>query len=537
MNPINTEKNKRERSPSSERIIESNKKYKTETKEVKFPEELNEFFVKYSDNKEKTKEMLNEFQQIVDQKIGKYLEAGLQLEALELAQMAAEYVTFESSSLKNLKQEVERKINLQVDKRFGAHFHGFGGSLVKSGNIRVDKRDGDYWFQFKINYFAREELDQRLNLLKQLDTENVHIETQSITKQFGSTEPRVQSIMFRDKEKNLIAEIHIGNDKQNGAFYNNVEVRIPEHHEDAQMLKSLYTSLTFLGLGITVLPQTSDDDQRLKITKLFHLYAPKESANIRNSSKFHLLKPAAMQEECEKQNKSIQSIFKKYLVENEHLMGKVESYPERLHWAVLDLAEQMKEKGALKLITKVTGESNQVLDRAVDLLKTGFVSAEDRFRSGINFRGMSVSSDLANGSYHVFTRLVTKSLVEEMELQGVTFVFDLDVLNRGGYAYHEDAYGIKNPYKNNYEEYVERAPLVDFPQKLTNSDIFNEVMVPHHIPTRYISHVVGSLPYIKALKKQCEEAGLLQNDFIYNKHVDDFFIKNSQFQEKIANVI
>jgi hypothetical protein len=495
---------------------------------------LHEFVRREGDTPSNSLQGTINFQKLCDGVLLGLFERGDFISALRLIQRASNYITLNKPPLANLDSEIERKQKLRPDLHFGVHFHGLGGAIIKEGNVRVEKKDGIYKFQFKINHFARKDIQETLGRLlgtKMIKNGDMQITIESSEYVFPSdTSPddtssagSIVKISYFNSLRQRIGDIVIGNAPEYGCLHNNIEVTVVQQATEYSSLKNLYIFLSLVGLGRCMLPQNEEDDQKMKIAKLFHQFAPKDAESLRECTEFHISDSSKMRQLCEQKNPRMVEIFKKYLPSS--LMKKTESYPERLHWTITDMSTLMKENGDLCLGSSITGRS--FLKNLIKVLQQGMVCSEDRLRAGMSeTKGMSSMSDIqSGGASYIFTRLLTKNLlfqVVDASSSGVLMCFDLSLVNRGGYAYESDQYGDKNKTSPGYFNYQNRLSFPEF-ARLTTLDCRNEVMIPHYIPPESICCVfTGSQRIKNALIQEMTENNMIQEGRYKTRPIDEF---------------
>lgn len=222
------------------------------------------------------------FQALCDETARKLLEAGMVEESFEVRRLASERITFDPQHpLFNLAGEISRRKAEQKESYSMTAFSGFGGSIVKSGHLCMDKRmleNGEvYYIQFKLNPFAREDLASflekiELSLLKSKSSDvNVGLITyifrkkhqDGVYKREGGFAP-TDGFSALEVVFNGIGRIVIGNDPKNECLYKNVDVELNAELAEDVLLKTLYNMLSLIGLGGAVMQHSPEDDERIK---------------------------------------------------------------------------------------------------------------------------------------------------------------------------------------------------------------------------------------------------------------------------------
>ena len=430
--------------------------------------------------------------------------------------------------LHNLAQKIDEKLQGQQNPQLGAHFHGLGGSSVLWHNLRIDKTENDLCFQFKLNHYARIELEKRLNTLSSLPAQNGPVTRELTDHQLGPiTIKNLLKITYMNLENQFFAQLLIGNDPECPAFYNNVEIKIPYSVNNSDIMKSLYIALDFLGLSDALKPSTDEDRLKLKIARLFHLFAPKGAAKVRTNTFFHRCTVEQMKTTCSKLDTKMQSVFQKYLSDEPNLIREVDT-PLGKTLIVDGIGEGVKNAGLYGLYStftfgeKVYPNAEDINDRLIPLLKCGLISSEDRFRSFPNKKllGLSSATDLASGSgAEVFTRPVMA--LKNMSTDKIFILFHPSILDLPGYWYTADNYGAKNAYVAEKDEhYRNRNSVIEIPQ--TQVDTFPEVMTHHMIEPKYITCIFTCEAYKEFLIEKFKNSGAFPDGRINGKTFDEF---------------
>jgi hypothetical protein len=115
----------------------------------------------------------------------------------------------------------------------------------------------------------------------------------------------------------------------------------------------------------------------------------------------------------------------------------------------------------------------------------------------------------------------------------------LEVLNRGGYGFPTDVFGVKNSNNPQYEYYEQRNNLVKFTNEI-DDNIDNEVMVKNRIGPEFIKGFTVANQYDKSmLMQKLRTEGLveLRGNVEYiigkNKPLEDFISIGNHFSQNM----
>jgi hypothetical protein len=503
------------------------------------------------------------FQDYSDTAVSKLIQAGEFEQAFRLRKKVCQMVTFtHEHPLYDLPSQIALKKSELNDRYSMTAFSGFGGSIVKSGHLSIDKRTietGDiYYIQFKLNPFARDELSAFIEkilcsnrcsqaLLQTYLPETLGREIAiglikySFRKKHADGVFRAENGFTVSEEMNSLefvfegkGRIVVGNNSEIESLYNNVDVELNGSIEEALLLKTLYDMLAVIGLGAAIMPQNDEDDQRMKIAKLFRTFYPREACTFEKTKRYYSLTPARMKGECVVASPNMRDIFQKYLVDSPHLLQAQSIYSGKLTWSIMDLSEQLRQLGAVCLYANIYGSFwGDKIEAVVGMVKQGARSTEHRFRGGNIRPGISTSGDLNAGSGdQVFTRLITCHNSVVMD-SGIAIVFDLEALNQGAYAYPGDTYGNKKISGNHYPN---RQNLLEFAANHTESGLFSEVMVKHQISPQFIKGIIVTSEKFKGwvIEEGFTKAGMIQDGCINGIPIDAFVrVNRSGYEDPI----
>ncbi len=307
--------------------------------------------------------------------------------------------------------------------------------------------------------------------------------------------------------------------------------------------QKIYTMLSAIGLGELAHRQRAIDQERIKMYQIFRAYCPSLSYPLeRDQSAFETSLPnlkvrmlnACSTKPCYNREK-IADLFQDYL-NSPGRMYQQEVYPGMKIWALRDLSEKIRQKGGLGLMTGVgsTGpvphnprglESLKTFEESaecvVGMLKLGALSTEDRERLGISNESISPGKDIrSGGGDSVFCRIITTNNInrpiKKISFSGqLQLVFDLSLLDRGGYGYLNDSYGAKIQFDHVRDTtYKKRQNLIDLTNTIVtdrqwnrNRSFWNEICIKNRIPPEYIRYI-----YVPTLENKNYFSGLLKSE-------------------------
>jgi hypothetical protein len=386
---------------------------------------------------------------------------------------------------------------------FGKTLHGFGSSLVKGDNITLkSKRIGNkdvIEVSFKLNHAFRDDLESHITSLKHSlgDDLNSYLKLNSLS--IDSID--IKTVPFSINDSNSIGSAHeitfgnqgrvvVGASKHLPTLYGKVKVYI----DKGKSLYDMHEMLSVLNLDKSLAKSTSEDIERLKIGQLFRTIYPKEAFGFERSKDFYTLSVKSLKEKIIYMQPKMKQIFAKFL---DH-MKPVEILPGKMRYAVKGLAQVAKKLGARALTASLTASycDKDIAKSIANILKSGMLSSETRFESGINKQGLSSYQDFnTGGADSVFTQLISEKDIkdgnsfDQFYYHGkARLIFSLDLLESGTYQYHEDSFGTRvgNTYKN-------RSGILDFVYDENHNYKYtpgNEVMIKERIDPNYIQCIV-----------------------------------------------
>lgn len=493
-------------------------------------------------------------------------------DAFKIRALAAEATIFPlSHPLQQMSESIAARTKLQLNADFGAHFSELDSGSLKGGNLRawsrvIDNRPVNR-FEFKISKHTRNSVQSTLNYIKNnmksfeetlpLMLKGREITISDVPYTFPCKTPSgtyttingytPQNAWAVQIQIEGIGKVTIGNDTNYGCMINNVTVDMSPDFKDGEGLKTLHQMLTVLGLGPILTSQSKQDDQRIQMAQLFRAYCPREALQMEQAMEFYEWPVQSLRALIEFSIPYMKEIFKKYLDDTPELMKKIEIYPGRSVWSITDLADQMRAQGAYGLMRGAGSKSIEAgIETVCDLLSYGELSSQDRFQAGKIKMGTSSQEDLASGGGdQVFGRLINHALVdrsiEDFNFHGhVQVLMDLDVVNRGSYAFFADQFGVKHFQDINYKSYVQRPNLIEFAQIVTRDFCNNEVMIKNRVGPEYIKGLVVATEENKAkLIAALRIKGLIKQtdntETINGYPLDQFIYVSTKFTDSMWN--
>jgi len=297
-----------------------------------------------------------------------------------------------------------------------------------------------------------------------------------------------------------------------------LDPKIPEKEATAK-LQIIFAAL---GMGSVSSSSRPVDEERIKIMQLFRAYFPKQAYAFSREVNNYETSIDKLKENICNSVPEMKHIFTRDLPN----MYQQEVYPGQFVWAVKGLADQVKAKGGWGLMAGVGGCGGTNWNTIASILKFGGLSTQDRFEMGMITPGASPTEDFVKGGAGaVFTRLITNKTSKypnDYFFHGnIQILYDLKLVERGGYAYNDDEYGSKEEHL-----YKNRGNILDLTE---NISIRNEVCINNRVPPEFIKGLlVQSHQDKKDLIASLEANGVIEKSFvggtryIHGIPVDDF---------------
>lgn len=440
---------------------------------------------------------------------------------------------------------------------FGAHFHSLDSDALKGTSLNIKQRviDGEKKdiIELQLTHHTRAALQKNIEAIqKNVDTftdslplqmKNDGVKAIKVTTcgyNFPKRDPTTGNFSSKDgyEIKDSALEINfegygkvvIPTNKDYFTLYNDIKIELDSSLPDGEAAKRAQQMLSMLGCGPILSQQTEEDGLKVKIWVLFRTLYPGPAYKMERDPSLHNLTSDQLKDLIRQKVPEMKDHFETYL-DNPKKMNLIDNLPEKKVWAVQDLANKMREKGAYGLMSGIglkTQDFSVTAHTISCILKTGSLSSKERFKTGLIIKGASSDVDMKRGGGdQVFTRLINKETsqyeVNKFIISGAAqILFDLDSIHFGAYAYDKDLYGSKIGY-----DYPIRKNMIDF---ASTANRLNEVMIKNRIPPTYIRGVlVQSEENKKKLIEVFEEKGLVQDGKINGIAIADFIHVGNQF--------
>jgi hypothetical protein len=290
----------------------------------------------------------------------------------------------------------------------------------------------------------------------------------------------------------------------------------------------LLQMLSIVGLGPALCSQRDVDDNRIQLLTLLRCYYPKEAYKLVQDPDTY----SCSIEELKKKIISCSGDMAEKIENELSSMYKQEVYPGHEVWAVKGIADKARAAGGIGLMMglgqgALTTEGLEKLARSLaKKIKFGAMSTQDRLTHGNMSMGNSPYEDLVvGGGDSVFTRIIKANMgklpIKEISMRGqAQMLLNLDLIERGGYAYLHDEYGTRG--KGIYDG-DKRIDLINHIINLDDSHYANEYMVKNRIPPEFIKGVVVQNQANKDFFIRIfNEEGIIINGEILGKPIDKF---------------
>ncbi|MCH9609204.1 MAG: hypothetical protein S4CHLAM45_04270 [Chlamydiales bacterium] len=451
-----------------------------------------------------------------------------------------------------------------ISKLDNHHLDSLDTSVLKNGSMHVKKMtiDGKPYtrLMFKVNPHERKRLKTTIAKLKK---ESNRRGVERLLPKFTFLQVRNESDGYYPvqpnntfKSKNFyrvgagtnlqfddMGIIRIGDDPDVYTHYNRVQIFIPADSTD--MEKKVHTMLSVVGLGGVLFAQRQMDDERMKIFHLLRYFHPRKARTFETDPHYFSISPYHLQRDIIAKIPSMKEVFMTHLVDQPELMYKQEIYPGKEVWAIKGGADSIRKVGGIGIMSGVGSRGLKInaFKTIAKILEHGSMSSQDRFENGWIAHGISSKADLeAGGGDHVYTRLVTRNDIDQRSIDSYYFsghvqvLYDLKLLERGGFAFRSDQYGSKK-----IASYRRRLNFVSLARKLMlHGSSSNEFMIKNRIPPKYIKGLVVPTETDKAeLLSALRKAGRIERkgeqEFIKNIDVlaSDFIHVGTRFQTKM----
>jgi hypothetical protein len=283
-----------------------------------------------------------------------------------------------------------------------------------------------------------------------------------------------------------LGKVIIGNTKGCVTLHNWINVEMNADLPLGEGILKLNQILVLLGLGPLLLDQDPETEEKIKIADLTRAYFPKIMVELDKTGETYRCSPEELIAKICAKEAAMRGIFQTQLSQ----MQKVEAFPGQTVFAIPGFSEKLKKAGGWGLIAGI-GEGkpfDSVCKYVIKRLLETTPSTLNRLQSGWVTAGTSVKDDVeSGGACQVFLLMVAKVLrgvpIDDYPFSGeFQLLYDMSILDRGGYAYTEDRFGSKEPKKLSYHKpdhlfYEGREDLITFIGRLSHANASNEVMV------------------------------------------------------------
>ncbi len=355
--------------------------------------------------------------------------------------------------LANLSDAIEAKkvtlVNQSEEFDFGAHFHGYGGAVVKGDNIAFRKVQIDgkeqIELQFKVNHAFRDQFNAEMDALAKLN----HKEMREVLEITGSHVKDVfvaetySNFSERSVELQGLGKLAIGADSDLPNLYDRVTI----HMDVDKNLYDLHEILSFTNLDCAIRQSTQSDLDRLKLGHLFRTFFPREALNFERSTEFFSLTLDQLKEKMNELAPGMKQVYNDYF----HRMKEAEILPGRVRYRIEGLADEVYAHGGRALTSAITGayfEDEELFARVASLLSMGMISTELKDTYGLNANGLG-GSYYHGGADSIYMQMLTEQNVKDnLNLENLYYskarlLISLDVLETGTYQYPDDCWGTR----------------------------------------------------------------------------------------------
>ncbi|HSX37865.1 MAG TPA: hypothetical protein VLE95_03445 [Chlamydiales bacterium] len=444
-----------------------------------------------------------------------------------------------------------------ADLRFGSHFHGNGGTLVKGENLafRTKIIDGEEMIEldFKVNHAFRSKVDVALKQITSLQPKELKeilslagSHAEAITVGFASFLPKESppGVAHEIHMKNL-GTILIGANPDSPTLYDRVIVRI----KSDQTLYELHEMLSILDLDQALCLSTNEEIERLKMGHLFRTFFPREAIAIERTEEFFQLPLEDLKRKMFEKAPEMENVFNTYF----HKMTEEHLFCGRVRYRIEGLAEAAYNAGARGLTAAIMGAytDKELFHRIASVLRLGMLATEVRHANDLGMHGLGVGVDyMSGGADSVFTQLITESHIKEKipldhfnYYSKVRLLFSLDALETGTYQYHEDRFGHRTTEDHKWfdwfrdEPYANRDNILEFIEKENRNPYSHEdqeVMIKERIAPSFLKALIVEDEKTKIdLIQYLEACGIMQNGKVFDRTADEFIRIGTQMTEDL----
>lgn len=459
----------------------------------------------------------------------------------------------------HLDEEVKKRTESQKLSALGAHFSGADTGIVRGGHVRFFKRniEGKEMLQmyFKTSFPARQQLQQNLMHI----VEN-GADFESLLPEHLQGKVRISKVhdCFLGKDENGVfsenkglrmqheaiqvefegvGAVVIGNNPKAWCLYNTVKVLVSAGQNEGVAQEQIHQMLTMLGLGPVLNQQREGDDKRILVATLLRDHFPREALRMQRTKEFYELPLADLISKIEEDIPPMRDVLRPLKMGN--LPSKVEIVQGRDVWK----SEHKMPYSGFGLFAGVGGAGGrgESTETVVKILKSGMLSGEERFLTGLFGEGASPSSDLEEGGGDsVFTRFINQKLAEYHRIPYFEFHGEYQLLiapeatSVGAYNANGDTFGSKNPFLRPIDEssYENRSSMQEFYGLGNQLNRINEVMIKNFIDSSMIRGIVCQDQSMKrALIHRLAREGMISGWMINGKPVDQFIKVQDTFDK------
>lgn len=453
--------------------------------------------------------------------------------------------------LESVLDQIAQNSNLSLS-RHGVKISGLDSGDVKRGSISFRKRsvDGQEKIQanFRVSTHTRNNLETTLAMIERdlngfIDSlpEDLKANVQIFRGIPDGYQGEVNGDFKQDLSKGLvigqdaieirfpgIGKVKIGARNEPLALFNRVVVETDANQPPGEAINQIQSMLSALGIGYALSEEIPEEFERKKIAFLFHTFFPREAYQMEHRQYFYECSLDTLKESIIETVPLMREIFLKYL-ENPDLLRMEEVAPGYSVLTISDLADQMREVGAVGVMSGYSGE----ISNLVKVILGGALSSRERFESGLSkaIGASSIQDHETGGANYVFTRVLTKKMmdakqkkvnydnpeappvmesacqVDRFPFSGeIQLLYDLSVVNQGGHAYKRDKYGSKRE-----KDYAGRSNLIEFCENLDKNSVSNELMLFERIPPEKLKKILVRSEFAKeSLIEELTQAGLVE---------------------------
>jgi len=486
-----------------------------------------------------------------------FINKGLFGKAIEIRMMAAQKLS-PGSPLNTLQKTLEN-----ADQQLGAKLYPLDTSLFKNNSLSIQQRQfqdkssslrSEIHLEAKLNHHTHEQMKKTVGMISKNPKKFNELLPKDFCKEisikYGERDIYQRRENTGDKlfssdeyleisSTSTITRIHfegVGDirlwdmgDKPGKilSHSNRICIDLDPNITSIEATAKLHILLSALGLGAVSSSTRPVDEERIKIMQLFRIFYPKQAYTFERDAKSFENSIENLKNDICKSVPEMQNKFKNNLKD----MYQQEIYPGQFIWAVKGLADKVKEKGGIGIMAGVAGSITACFNAIVSMLKFGCLSSQDRFQLGIITEGSTSQEDFRlGGAEAVFSRLIGDKMPmdpNEYHLHGhVQILYDLKLVERGGYVHPLDKYGMKCG-----NDYSDRGSILDLAE---NPSISNEVCIRDRVPPQYIKGLlVSNEEKKKMLIKVLVENGVINDqDKLINGIPVDEFIHVGNFEKK-----